>query len=162
LSTAARILIVDDDPIVSDSLSEFLSREGYTTVTATDGAEAMDMLNAAATDRNGNSLAAVGLVVADLNMPRCDGLELMKKIRKEHASIAVIVISTLLNAAYFVPVIYVAFFNAPPEQEGEAPHGEAPLPIVIALTATAAGTVALFFFPDMALDLAIRVGEVSR
>jgi len=93
LSTTARILIVDDDPIVADSLSEFLSREGYITITAADGVEALNMLNATATNRNDNGTPTIGLVVADLNMPRCDGLELMKKIRKEHASIAVIIIT---------------------------------------------------------------------
>jgi multicomponent Na+:H+ antiporter subunit D len=37
-------------------------------------------------------------------------------------------------------------------------HGEAPWPIVLALTATAIGTVALFFFPGIPLDLAELVG----
>ena len=41
----SRILIVDDDPIVADSLAEFLSGEGYATATACDGAEALSMLN---------------------------------------------------------------------------------------------------------------------
>ena len=63
----------------------------------------------------------------------------------------VIVISTLLNAAYFLPIVYAAFFRKAP---AETKHGEAPLPIVIALAATAGGTIALFFFPDMALQLA--------
>ncbi len=34
------------------------------------------------------------------------------------------------------------------------PHGEAPLPMVIALSLTAVGTVALFFQPDVPLALA--------
>ncbi|MDX1374870.1 MAG: monovalent cation/H+ antiporter subunit D family protein [Burkholderiales bacterium] len=66
---------------------------------------------------------------------------------------AVLLASTLLNAAYFLPIVYAAFFRAP----SGAPHGEAPLPIVIALTLTAAGTVALFFAPELPLALAQAV-----
>ncbi len=68
-------------------------------------------------------------------------------------AVAVIFASTLLNAAYFLPIIYSAFFRTPDESEAASHHGEAPLPIVIALTLTAAGTVALFIFPGVALAL---------
>jgi len=75
--------------------------------------------------------------------------------REALLAVAVIVASTLLNAAYFVPIVYRAFLRAPPATPGhEAAHGEAPWPIVAALTVTAALTVALFFFPGVALELA--------
>ncbi len=63
---------------------------------------------------------------------------------------AVIVASTLLNAAYFVPIVYRAFFRAP---QGKA-HGEAPLPMVLALIASALATLAMFVFPQVPLALA--------
>jgi multicomponent Na+:H+ antiporter subunit D len=71
----------------------------------------------------------------------------------------IIVASTLLNAAYFLPIIYTAFFEREPAAhavgaDAAHDHGEAPLPIVIALTFTAAATVGLFLFPDVALSLA--------
>ncbi|MDI1246332.1 MAG: proton-conducting transporter membrane subunit [Rhodoferax sp.] len=69
-------------------------------------------------------------------------------------AVTVIVLSTLLNAGYFLPIVYRAFFVAPPADPHGQPHGEAPLPMVIALTATAAATVLLFFFPDVPLTLA--------
>ena len=69
-------------------------------------------------------------------------------------AVAVIVLSTLLNAGYFLPIVYRAFFVAPSADAHDHPHGEAPLPMVIALTATAAATVLLFFFPDVPLTLA--------
>lgn len=69
-------------------------------------------------------------------------------------AVGVIALSTLLNAGYFLPIIYRAFFVAPAHDEHDHPHGEAPLPMVIALTATAAGTVLLFFMPDVPLALA--------
>ncbi len=69
-------------------------------------------------------------------------------------AVGVIVLSTLLNAGYFLPIIYRAFFVAPPADPHGHPHGEAPLLMVIALTATATVTVLLFFFPDVPLALA--------
>jgi len=84
---------------------------------------------------------------------------------EQMAAVAVLVVSTLLNAAYFVPIIYMAFFLPEADAEpayvgggddhgGHHEHGEAPLPIVIALTLTAALTVLLFFFPGVPLALA--------
>jgi multicomponent Na+:H+ antiporter subunit D len=77
---------------------------------------------------------------------------------------AVLIASTLLNAGYFLPVVYAAFFKPedPPIEGGGHghghvlihDHGEAPITCVAALTLTAAGTVALFLFPDLALGLA--------
>jgi multicomponent Na+:H+ antiporter subunit D len=74
-------------------------------------------------------------------------------------AVAVIIASTLLNAAYFLPIVHVAFFRppAPSEADPHAQHGEAPLPIVIALVATAAGTVLLFAFAGLPLDLAYQL-----
>ena len=69
-------------------------------------------------------------------------------------AVAVIVVSTLLNAGYFLPIIYRAFFVTPPAGGHDHPHGEAPLPMVLALCATAAATVLLFFLPDVPLALA--------
>jgi multicomponent Na+:H+ antiporter subunit D len=68
-------------------------------------------------------------------------------------AVGVIVLSTLLNAGYFLPIIYRAFFIAPQHAEHDHPHGEAPLPMVIALSLTAAGTVLLFLVPDVPLAL---------
>ncbi len=61
--------------------------------------------------------------------------------------LAVIIISTLLNAGYFLPIIYSAFFKSPPA--GETEIKEAPLPIVIALVCTAGLTLIFFFFPTV-------------
>ena len=84
-----RILIVDDDPIVADSLAEFVEHEGHTAITAGDGQDALDVLEHST--NNGDD--PVGLVVTDINMPRCNGLELLKVIRKKYPSLVVIVIT---------------------------------------------------------------------
>ena len=84
-------------------------------------------------------------------------------------AVAVIVVSTLLNAAYFGPIVYMAFFR--PERAYDGPgdhgehhhheHGEAPLPIVIATIATATLTVLLFLFPDLPIALAEQMVVVA-
>lgn len=65
----------------------------------------------------------------------------------------VLTVSTALNAAYFLPIIYRAFFlpeDHPPPYE----HREAPWPMVLALCITATLTLAFFFFhaPVVALE----------
>ena len=69
-------------------------------------------------------------------------------------AVCVILLSTLLNAAYFLPILHRAFFRPLSAEASAHPHGEAPLLMVAALTMTAAATVALFFFPDVPLALA--------
>lgn len=74
-------------------------------------------------------------------------------------AVAIIIASTLLNAAYFLPIVCAAFFKAEKvDTDGEGhhhhDHGEAPVGAVIALTATATGTLFLFFAPDVPLTLA--------
>lgn len=86
----ARILIVDDDPIVAESLAEFLADEGYATATAGDGQEALDLIESAGAKLNGTPF---GIVIADLNMPRCDGIELLRNLSDGHPSVVPIVIT---------------------------------------------------------------------
>jgi multicomponent Na+:H+ antiporter subunit D len=79
-------------------------------------------------------------------------------------AVGVMVLSTILNAGYFLPIVVRAFFRAPPQDaHGHAPHGESPLPIVLALSMTAAGAVLLFFFPGLPLALAqMMIGPVPH
>ena len=67
-------------------------------------------------------------------------------------AVTVIVISTLLNAAYFLPIIYAAFFKPANNGNGSV-YQEAPWPMVVALTFTAMMTVLLFLFPETPLQL---------
>jgi len=78
----------------------------------------------------------------------------------QYLAVAVILASTLLNAGYFLPIVYRAFFRAAPAHEH--PHGEAPWPMVVALSATAAGTAAAFFFPEVFLQLARDVAGLEK
>ena len=73
-----------------------------------------------------------------------------------YLALAVLIASTLFNAAYFLPIVHAAFFRAPDdgrENHERHEHGEAPWPMVVALTVTAAMTVAFFFLADLPLKL---------
>ena len=71
--------------------------------------------------------------------------------------LVVLVVSSLLNAAYFAPVVYHAFFSPPPA--GEAPHdrGDASLAMLIPLCLTAVISVAIGLFPDVFMHFAQAV-----
>lgn len=71
----------------------------------------------------------------------------------------VLLLSTLLNASYFMPIVYRAFFKAPPTGPEEYDHKEAPLPMVAALVCTAAATLALFFVQEPFFNLAKSLVE---
>ena len=73
-----------------------------------------------------------------------------------YVALFTIVTSTALNAAYFLPIIYLAWFA--PEEPSRAPtHGEAPWPSVLALSLTAALTIAFFLFNAPVLELERQV-----
>jgi multicomponent Na+:H+ antiporter subunit D len=73
-----------------------------------------------------------------------------------YVAIVTIIVSTALNAAYFLPIIYMAWFErevSPPA----TPHGEAPWPSVLALTLTALLTIGFFLFNGPVLELERQV-----
>lgn len=65
----------------------------------------------------------------------------------------VLLISTILNAGYYLPIIYAAYFKELPEGEN-AERQEAPMYMVVPLMITAIGTVILFLYPSALLELA--------
>jgi len=80
---AARILLVDNDRILLDSLGGFLAGEGYEVTTVTNAAEAMDRLQA----------GRYQLVLADVGMPDEAGFRLVREIRQQHPDVMVIMIT---------------------------------------------------------------------
>jgi multicomponent Na+:H+ antiporter subunit D len=76
-----------------------------------------------------------------------------------YVAIFTIILSTALNAAYFLPIVFAAWFAR--EAPGGKVHGEAPLPVVLALSVTALATLGFFFFNQGVLDLEGQlVGQV--
>jgi two-component system, OmpR family, response regulator MprA len=78
-----RILVVDDEPAVRESLRRALQLEGYDVELAGDGEEALFRLQ-----RN-----SVDALVLDVSMPRLDGLETCRQLRQEGNSIPVLMLT---------------------------------------------------------------------
>jgi len=77
------ILVVDDEPLVRRSLSEFLTLEGYCVSTASNGREALEILKSYTAD----------IVITDIKMPELTGIQLLQQIRLNYPDIAVIFIT---------------------------------------------------------------------
>ncbi|RND59519.1 response regulator YycF [Lacticaseibacillus paracasei] len=71
---AKKILVVDDEKPISDIVKFNFDKEGYDVVTAYDGEEALKKVEAESPD----------LILLDLMLPKIDGLEVARQIRKEH------------------------------------------------------------------------------
>lgn len=79
----------------------------------------------------------------------------------QYSIVAVLITSTILNACYFLPILYAAFFRELPQGD-KAVRQEAPTVMVVPLVLTAIGILVSFFMPSIFLDLAkMIVGEVK-
>lgn len=67
----ARILVVDDESTIRGIVEQYLHREGYDTIAAADGEQAVERA------------ADADLVILDLMLPRIDGLEVCRRIRAQ-------------------------------------------------------------------------------
>lgn len=78
-----KILIIDDEKEILDSLSSILEDEGFSVLKAEDGKRGLDLYEKELPD----------LVILDLWMPEMDGIEVLKKIKRMKKDARVIVIS---------------------------------------------------------------------
>jgi multicomponent Na+:H+ antiporter subunit D len=70
----------------------------------------------------------------------------------DYLALATVILSTALNAAYFLPIVYAAWFGRDQTPAGQE-HGEAPAAAVLALTVTALLTLAFFVFNGPLIEL---------
>ncbi len=76
-------MIVDDEPLVRNSLSEFLALHGYAVSNASNGKQALGLLKDYVAD----------IVITDIKMPEMDGIQLLKKIRTGYPGTPVILMT---------------------------------------------------------------------
>ena len=91
-----KILIVDDDPFVLEMLTTILATNGYETVTAENGQEA---LNKAMAD------SAIDLIVSDVNMPEMDGIQLIKELRRLGMDVPIIMVTGVSSISVAVDAL---------------------------------------------------------
>ena len=84
---AVRILIVDDDRAICDYMQTLLERDGYQVKTLADPTVVEDEVKS----------GGYHLVILDLMMPKLDGIEVLKRIRKLDADIAVVIFTGFPN-----------------------------------------------------------------
>jgi len=77
-----RVLVVDDEPIVTEVVQRYLAREGYRVTIAADGESALRLARETGPD----------LIVLDLMLPKLDGLEVCQRLRAE-CSVPIIMLS---------------------------------------------------------------------
>ena len=83
MTTQAKVLVVDDDPVVAKSFDRVLSGKGYAVITARDGAEALEKLAHEAYDA----------VFTDIRMPGMDGLEVAARIKATQPWLPVVIVT---------------------------------------------------------------------
>jgi DNA-binding NtrC family response regulator len=92
-----RILVVDDDPHFLRVLARILSGENFLVTSAAGACDALELLKSAQFD----------LVISDLRMPECDGLNLLESLRGSGNTLPVIILT-----AYGEVDTYLAAMNA--------------------------------------------------
>jgi DNA-binding NtrC family response regulator len=82
-TTVSRLLIIDDEPSIRESLETLLTLEGFAVTLARDGAEGLDILSHEEFD----------LLLLDLALPGESGIDLLPRIKDMHANLPVIMIT---------------------------------------------------------------------
>jgi two-component system, response regulator, stage 0 sporulation protein F len=97
MELTARILIVDDDPHFLRVLARILSGENFLVTSAGGACDALELVRSAQFD----------LVISDLRMPECDGLNFLESLRRTGNTAPVIILT-----AYGEVDTYLAAMNA--------------------------------------------------
>ena len=79
----SRLLVVDDEPRITAFIEKGLRRHGYTTVAVHDGEQAAALARDSDFD----------LVVLDLGLPRCDGFEVIRRVRARGERLPILVLT---------------------------------------------------------------------
>ncbi len=82
------ILVIEDDPIMREALTDWLRAAGYGVRTAADGSAGLAAVK----------LAVPAVVVTDIHMPGVSGAAIISELKRDHPQVAIIAISGLFNS----------------------------------------------------------------
>ena len=88
-----RVLVVDDDPIVAESLAEFVRTEGDTAMTANSGAEAIALLASGAGESGRRSPGGFQVMLCDVGLPDMNGMRVLERVAELHPEIAAVLLT---------------------------------------------------------------------
>lgn len=77
------VLLVEDDDLVRDAMTQVLVREGYLVMTAASGHDAIGLLR--------TPLSPINVVVLDVQLPDVSGIDLCARLREMHPTLPVVV-----------------------------------------------------------------------
>ena len=83
-----KILIVEDDKIIREGISEYLSEFGYIIIEAKDGREALSKFN-----------NDINLIILDIQIPYINGLDVLKEIRKK-SKLPILILTAFSDEEY--------------------------------------------------------------
>ena len=83
MRTLHKVLVVDDDPVVGKSFDRVLSGKGYAVITARNGQEALNKLEAEDYD----------VVFTDIKMPGMNGLEVAERVKAKRPWLPVVIVT---------------------------------------------------------------------
>jgi len=83
MKNSVSILVVDDESMMRNLLERILSRDGYRVLSAEDGQDALRVLDK----------EPVNIIISDLKMPRMNGFDLLKVVKKDYPGIAMIMMT---------------------------------------------------------------------
>ena len=93
------ILLIDDEPIVRDTLELVLKRSGYRVVAAGDGGSGIDAFL--------KHRDEISLLITDMMLPDLIGTEVVKTIRKERPTLPIIAISGMMSSGNFDELLHL-------------------------------------------------------
>jgi CheY-like chemotaxis protein len=79
-----RVLVVEDSPVVREMVTSILTTADFDTVAAVDGEDATTLLAGGPPD----------LIISDVEMPRCDGFELLRRVRERWPRLPMVMLTT--------------------------------------------------------------------
>jgi len=112
MSDQPRVLILDDDTIVADSLVEFFNAEGCQAVGAYSPSEALGLLEQAKDSPAG----PIQVMLCDINLPQISGIEMLRTVTQDHRQTAVIMLTgygTIESAVEALRIGAVDFLTKP-------------------------------------------------
>ena len=109
--TPIRVLIVDDNAVVANSLARVLRDESFAPACATSAVEAEQMLDEATRPRADRAAQPFQVVLADIRLVGPEDLQLLQKIRSRHPDVAVIVITAYGTIESAVRAIKLGAFD---------------------------------------------------
>jgi CheY-like chemotaxis protein len=90
MTTTPDILVVEDDPIMREALTDWLKAAGYSVRAAADGCAGLAAVK----------LAVPAVVITDIHMPGTSGAAIISELKRDYPKVGVVAISGLFNSRH--------------------------------------------------------------